>query len=264
MMSLCISLYYYFNNYGTFVKNQYTDSQSTIILSFNYNNNFTHDLHKKVNTRLLQLEKIKRYKLVSGLAKSLNIVENQIETNEPLKYIINHNYKYDHELMITNVNKFLDEFLFDSNIIKDINKLIEQDFQKTINKLYLLDYMTKGKLFDIEKFDNYYQLKISIDELNNSNAFDSFSAELSTLFQINSLFVTLSNDSFSSIKENSIILKQPQYSKASELINTDIDNITENTIIITGYNIFYYVLIIFGFINILIYLYIYLRQKKYI
>jgi hypothetical protein len=261
IISLCISLYYYFNNYTTFVKNQYTVSQSKVILSINSNDNFTYKLNEKINNRLVQLGDFKRHILVSTLAKNLNISENQVQfLNQSLNYLIDHNYKYDHELMITNLNKFLDEFMFDANIIKDINELIENDFQEIINKLYLLNYFTKGKVIHINKFDNYYELKILIH--NNFNALDSFSDELSTVFHIHSLLVD--SDSFSTIKENSIILKKPQYTKPSELITMHVHNIKENTILITGYNIFYYVLIIFGFTNILIYLYIYLRQKKYI
>ena len=106
--------------------------------------------------------------------------------------------------------------------------------------------------FEINEFDNYFEIKFSNNILENFFERDS----LLSFFRNFAITAILIND-------NNIIINKPHLIQASDF-NAYIYNIREDTMVITGYTIFYYVLIAFCFINILIYLYIYLRQKKYI
>ena len=84
-ISLCVSLYYYFNNYTTSVKKQYTLGESQIIISLKSSKEFTANLNEKIHKKLQTLLWPRSRYISYVLSKHFNVKDDQINTsNTPL------------------------------------------------------------------------------------------------------------------------------------------------------------------------------------
>jgi len=250
---LCISLYYYFNNYTTSVKQEYTDSKTAVIISFKSNENFNEQINEKIVKKLQQLLIVRHAYLSALLSKNFEVkYEDVNNTQNSLTFIINHNYKFDQKLMEDYAKNFFEEFLHhEKQVSKELNEFITSDFESAIKKLEILKITTKENAFDLILKNDFYEIDILTDD------FEIISSKFPD--SITPIFFNYGN-----IKSGKIILQIPTELNIDDFVNISIYNIEENQLIITGYNELYYLLILFGFINILLYFLIYLKQRKII
>jgi hypothetical protein len=258
IISSLFSLYYYFYNYSTVVKKQFIESETKINIHFKSNsdvyltNYSVEDFEKRLSRNIDR----RAHKVKSSLAKNFKIREDQVKILNYNDFLVNHNYSFDLELMEGYFKNFFNDFLTTSNTLKEINNIIQNNFYRRVGNVRLLNLFMKERGFEVFEFDDYFEIKISYDNLNiysNRSTMD-YLLKYMNLFAITDLLIN---------EEKNIIVKKPKLITADDF-TADIFNTKEKTMVITGYNIFYYLLIVFSFINILIYLYIYLRQKKYI
>jgi len=249
---LCISLYYYFNNYTTSVKQEYTDSESEVIISLKSSENFNEQINDKIHKKLNQLLFVRSKYLSLLLSKNFEVKYEDIGgAQNSLSFLINHDYKFDQKLMDDYAKNFLEELTHsEKQISKELNEFIAADFGNVIKKLEILKIATKETGFNLIKKNNFYEIDILPDDFEK------------LILISNSITTIISN--YGNIKSGKIILRIPTEYNIDDFVNISIYNIKENQLIITSYNEFYYLLIIFGFINIFLYFFIYLKQRKLI
>lgn len=249
---LGISLYYYFNNYTTSVKQEYTDSKTAIIIEVESNENLNENINEKIVDKLKQLLSVRSVYLSALLSKNFEVKYKDVEnTQNSLSFLINHNYKFDQKLMDDYAKNFLEEFLHhEKQVSKELNEFITSDFNNAIHKLEILKITTKENAFDLNLKNNFYEIDILTDDF---EILSKISNSITPIFF-----------NYGIIKSGKIILQIPTEFNIDDFVNISIYNIKENQLIITGYNELYYLLILFGFINIFLYFFIYLKQRKII
>ena len=253
---LLIGLYYYFNNYTTLVKQQFSESRSSIMITILESEKLSQIVNRKVSQRLPGILQQRIHLLESLLVNEFDIKHKFIlsRSDHDLSFLINHNYKFDQIEMDKRGNNLVKAIIKNyGSIEEELNLFVQNDYKENIRNLNMLNALSNNSILDVKKQDTFYDFSLN-DEVKNIKSTD--------LSMISQRILGLLD--YAQIEKNNIIIRQPKFISINDILKIKVHSLRERTISITSYSYIYYLLIIFGFVNILIYLYLGLKERKII
>ena len=262
---LLIGLYYYFNNYTTLVKQQFSESRSSIMITILESEKLSQNVNRKVSERLPEILQQRIHLLESLLVNEFDIKHKFIlsRSDHDLSFLINHNYKFDQIEMDKRGNNLVKAIIKNyGSIEEELNLFVQNDYKENIRNLNMLDALSNNSILDVKKQDTFYDLSLQDTFYDLSLNDEVKNIKLTDLLMISQSFIGLLD--YAQIEKNNIIIRQPKFISINDILKIKVYSLRERTISITSYSYIYYLLIIFGFVNILIYLYLGLKERKII